>query len=319
MISPRLLLPAFFLMSSLGALALADEAKIKPVGTATVYKTVAGRELHAYVLNPPDWKSSDHRPAIVFFHGGGWEIGHGAPTQFNAQGEYFSSRGAVCVQIEYRLIASNREEAPLAACQDAKSAIRWVRSHAADLGVDPERIVASGGSAGGQLAAFVGMVEGTDDPADDPKVSSRPAATVMFNPALLQPSAADSKNLPPELIERYASISPYLHVSKDDAPGLILVGSRDPVLPGAVLQSFQERCRAAGLKMEAVVYPGEGHGFFGLKRSADRFFETTVEMDKFLGSLGVLQGAPTLTREQVQQLAARIPLNPKSKSKSPQS
>lgn len=319
MISPRFLAPAFLLMSSLGALALAEEAKIKPIGNAMVYKTVAGRELHAYVLKPPGEKSADRHPAIVFFHGGGWEIGRGAPTQFNAQSEYFSRRGAVCIQIEYRLVASNREEAPIAACQDAKSAIRWVRRHAAELDVDPERIVASGGSAGGQLAAFVGMVEGADDPADDPKISSRPAATVMFNPALLQPGGADSKNLPPELLERYASISPYLHVSQDDAPGLILVGSRDPILPGPVLQSFQERCRAAGLKMEAVIYPGESHGFFGLSRSADRFFDTTVAMDKFLVSLGLLEGPPTLTREQVQQLATRLPPNPKSKRKSPPS
>jgi hypothetical protein len=58
--------------------------------------------------------------------------------------------------------------------------------------------------------------------------------------------------------------------------------------------------------MDATVYPGEGHSFFGIRRSLDRFYDTTIEVDKFLGSLGWVKGPPTLTREFVQKLAAGV-------------
>jgi len=299
----------------------AEIGKQKPMGEPHVYKTVEGRDLKLYVINPPDWKATDKRPAIVWFHGGGWEIGKGAPTQFNYQGKYLASRGMVSIQVQYRLIADNRKEPPLGACQDAKSAMRWVRSHAAELGIDPDRIASGGGSAGGHLAAFVGMVEGTDDPQDDLTIPCRPAAMALFNPALLHgdpsadaaPNAKKKPAVASELIEGYTKISPYASVSPDDPPGIILVGSEDGVLPQNVLKSFLEKCKAAGVRMDAVVYPGEGHSFFGLRRSLDRFFDTTTEMDKFLGSLGWLSGPPTLTKADVQAYAAEAAKNSEKK------
>ena len=78
-------------------------AKAKPHGVPHVYKTVGDRGLRVFVLNPPDWKATDRRPAVVWFHGGGWEIGKGGPTAFNAQGEYFITRGVVSIQVEYQI------------------------------------------------------------------------------------------------------------------------------------------------------------------------------------------------------------------------
>lgn len=300
------------------------DVRLKPVRTAHVYKTVAGRELHAYVLNPPDWTAEDQRPAIVFFHGGGWEVGKGAPTQFNAQSEYLVTRGLVCIQIEYRLVTNNRKAAPLGACEDAKSAMRWVRNHAAKLGIDPRRIAAGGGSAGGHLAAFVGMVEGSDDPQDDRGLSCRPTAMLLYNPALLHGNQGPDDPVPAisaGLAKTYAAIAPFTSVTADDPPGIILVGTEDSVLPIRVLKEFQAKCQAAGVRMDVAIYPGEGHGFFGIRRSLARFYETTIEVDKFLGSLGWVKGEPTLTREWVKKLAAGVPPAPnkaqKSKVKAP--
>ena len=291
--------------------AAAEISGLKPLGEAHIYKKVGDRGLHLYVIKPEGWKAGDQRPAIVFFHGGGWMIGKGAPTQFNYQGKYLASRGMVSIQVEYRLIADNRREAPIGACQDAKSAMRWVRSHVAELGIDPERIASGGGSAGGHLAAFVGLVDGTNDPQDDLKISCRPAAMVLYDPALLHEGqasdeGADSRKAKPaaDLVAAYTKISPFVSVSAGDPPGIILVGDQDPILPVPVMKKFQEKCRTVGTRMDAVIYPGEGHSFFGLRRSFDRFYDTTIEMDKFLGSLGWLSGPPTLTKEEVKAYGA---------------
>ncbi|HEY6168823.1 MAG TPA: alpha/beta hydrolase [Verrucomicrobiae bacterium] len=289
----------------------AEISGLKPLGEAHVYKKAGERNLHLYVTKPEGWKADDKRPAIVFYHGGGWMIGKGTPTQFNYQGKYLASRGMVSIQVEYRLVADNRKEAPLDACRDAKSAMRWVRSHAAELGIDPKRIASGGGSAGGHLAAFVGMVEGTDDPQDNLKISCLPNAMVLYNPALLHEGqasdeGADAKKpkASAELIAAYTKISPFVSVSAGAPPGIILVGDQDAILPVPVVKKFQEKCRAVGTRMDAVIYPGEGHSFFGLRRSFDRFYDTTIEMDKFLGSLGWLNGPPTLTKEDVKAYAA---------------
>ena len=99
---------------------------------------------------------------MVFYFGGGWVRGN--PAQFERQSEHLASRGMVGIRVEYRVMPKGDSGPPVICCQDAKSAMRWVRAHAAELGIDPERIAAAGGSAGGHLAAFVSLVEGLDDP-----------------------------------------------------------------------------------------------------------------------------------------------------------
>ena len=98
-----------------------------------VYKKVDGRDLHLTLDKPAAWKATDQRPAIVFFFGGGWVGAH--PKQFQSQSEYFATRGMLGIYVEYRLIPGGDKGPPVVCCQDAKSAMRWVRAHAAELGV----------------------------------------------------------------------------------------------------------------------------------------------------------------------------------------
>ncbi|MFQ5732869.1 MAG: alpha/beta hydrolase, partial [Planctomycetaceae bacterium] len=116
-----------------------------PVGKPHVYKTVGNRKLTLYVTKPKDWKATDARPAIVFFHGGGWVAGK--PGQFTEHSKYFASRGMVCVQVQYRLLKRKGNAPPTDCIRDAKSAMRWVLSRAKTLGIDPKRIASAGGSA----------------------------------------------------------------------------------------------------------------------------------------------------------------------------
>src|SRR5439155_3760105 len=117
------------------------------VSTAeVVYKKTPQADLKLHLYRPADWKASDKRPAVVFFFGGGWK--NGSHVQFTHQAEYFASRGLVCATADYR-VANQHHTTPDACIEDAKSAMRYVRGHAAELGVDPDRIVSAGGSAGG--------------------------------------------------------------------------------------------------------------------------------------------------------------------------
>lgn len=258
-----------------------------------VYKSVAGRSLTLSIVRPSDWKATDKRPAMVFFHGGGW-VG-GGPTQFTQHSAYLATRGMVCIQVEYRLLGKNDKGPPLNCVQDAKSAMRWVRSHAAELGVDPQRIGAGGGSAGGHLAAFVGMVEGLDDPLDDSKVSPKANALALFNPVF--DNGPDQGWGTARVGDRYKEFSPAHNITADDPPAIIFLGTQDKLIPVAVVERFKGAMEKAGVRCEAVFYEGQGHGFFnpGKGGSSKYYYETLLATDKFLTSLGWLKGEPTLT------------------------
>lgn len=281
----RLLLLACTLLPALHA-----AAPVTPVGEPSVYKQVGERALKLYVVRPEGWKPTDRRPAIVFFHGGGWT--GGSPNQFNEHSRYFASRGLVAVLVEYRLLKGAPNTPPVDCIQDARTAMRWVRGRAGELGVDPVRIAAAGGSAGGHLAAHVGLVDGTDAPGDDLKVSPKANALILFNPVLDNGPGGWGTG---RVGSRYPEFSPAHNVSKDDPPAILFLGSQDNLIPVATLERFKAAMAQAGVRCDLHVYEGEGHGFFNAGRGDNKYYRLTViAADKFLASLGWLQGAPTL-------------------------
>lgn len=264
-------------------------AAAAPAGEAHVYKKVGERELKLYVVAPPGLAGTS-QPAIVFFHGGGW-VG-GAPTQFNQAATYFASRGMVAIQVEYRLL-KEKAELPTTCIQDARSAMRWVRTHAAELRIDPRRIAAGGGSAGGHLAAFVGLADGHDDPADDLTVSPRADALVLFNPVFDNGPGGWGHQ---RVGDRYKEFSPAHNIRAGAPPTIVFVGSEDALLPVATVERFEAAMEKVGSRCETRVYQGQGYGFFNYGKAGGRFYyETIREADRFLGSLGWLTGPPTLT------------------------
>ena len=255
------------------------------VGEPMVYKTVEGRKLNLHVVKPVDWKASDNRPAIVFFHGGGWTGGR--PTQFNEHCRHFADRGMVCIQVEYRLMGKGSKETPVACVYDARSAMRWVRSRADQLGIDPKRIASGGGSAGGHLAAHIGMVDALDDPADDKSVSAKSNAMLLFNPVF--DNGPDGWGYD-RVRERYKEFSPAHNISKDDPPAIVFLGSEDKLIPVTKLEAFKAAMEKAGVRCEAKVTQGAGHGFFNYGRDGGVHYKKTLaEADEFLVSLGWLK------------------------------
>lgn len=276
---------ALVVMLAAGATAFADEP------TSRVYKTVDGQELKLFIANPPGWKASDRRPAMVFFHGGGWVSG--TPHQFDDQCAYLASRGLVCIQAAYRKLDKATKDPPLICVQDAKSAMRWVRGHAAELGIDPNRIGAGGGSAGGHLAAFVGMVDGLDDPRDDLSISPRANALALFNPVF--DNGPENGWGTARVGARYPEFSPAHNITADDPPAIIFLGTQDNLIPVSVAERFKTNMERVGVRCELRLYPGQGHGFFNASKGGPKpYYETLLETDKFLTSLGWLTGEPTL-------------------------
>jgi len=291
---PRAIATAALLAYCLIASAQVVQAA-KPVGEPHVYKTVGDRQLKLYVTKPADWKASNQRPAIVFYHGGGW-VG-GVPGQFTEHSKYLASRGMVAVQVEYRLLDRKTKEPPIDCVHDAKSAMRWVRGHASELGIDPERIASAGGSAGGHLAAFVGMVDGLDDPQDDTSISAKSNAMVLFNPVYDNgPDAWGHQRVG----DRYKEFSPAHNISPDDPPAIVFLGSNDKLVPVSTAEKFQQEMRDAGIRSELMIFEGQPHGFFNYgKQNNEPYYATVIAMDKFLASLGWLEGSPTLKKEPV--------------------
>src|SRR5262245_22878319 len=184
-----------FLVSAFGLVSFAGAQQQKgarpyppslPGAAVETYKSVGDTKLNLYVYYPPGHKSTDQRAAIVFFFGGGWT--GGSPVQFEQHCKHLASRGMVAMTADYR-VASRHQVKAVRCVADAKSAIRFVRKEAGRLGVDPNRIVAAGGSAGGHIAACSGVIQGFEESSEDPTVISAPNAMALFNPAVVLAAA----------------------------------------------------------------------------------------------------------------------------------
>jgi len=251
-----------------------------------VYGTGGGRDLHLILYRPKSMGTK--RPGIVFVHGGGWRSGD--PNHFRRQAAYFAGKGYVCACIEYRL--SGEAQFP-AAIEDVKCAVRWMRANAGKYHIDTSRIAASGGSAGGHLAALLGTsdtprFEGTGGHDD---FSSRVQAVVSFN------GVADMRRMPPpqqsatglvgiflggtpaEIPDVYATASPIVHVSADDPPFLFLHGSADTTVPYQQSVDMMQALREVGVRAEIYTADGATHGFF----NRPPWYQPTLErMERFL-------------------------------------
>jgi acetyl esterase len=248
-----------------------------------IYKKTKQGELEIIVHYPPGWKEADKRPVIVFFFGGGWT--NGRVEQFEPQAKHLASRGMVAARADYR-VKSRHEVTPKECVEDAKSAIRWLRQNAVKLGVDPNRIVAAGGSAGGHIAACTALTPSLDAQDEDATISSQPNALVLFNPVLRFSGI-------PMLMERInndealgKAISPTLHLKKDSPPTLIFFGTADRLAPMG--DEFMKKSKELGHKAELFTAEGQQHGFF----NRPPWLEKTIQrMDEFLESLGYLQSS----------------------------
>lgn len=286
--STKLALQAGLLISTAITILLNNAAFAAPAAPevkSMTYKTVGDRQLQIHIHYPPGWKASDMRPAIVFFFGGGWRSG--SVGQFEMQAQYLAGRGMVAARADYR-VKSRDDVTPDKCVEDARSAVRWMRRNAKQLGIDPDKLIASGGSAGGHLAACTMIRNSVEAEGDDLSISTIPQAMVLFNPVL----SFDNE----QMIERIngdkqlaRKISPTLHLDKNAPPALILFGSEDRLKVFG--DEYWKKAETLGIRADKYIAEGQGHGFFNRSPWQER---TLIAVDQFLTSLGYLKGEPTV-------------------------
>jgi acetyl esterase len=261
----------------------------EPVMQTKVYKTISSTKLKLYIFQPSVRNDMEKLPAIVFFHGGAWAGGHA--WQFIPQCRYLAERGMVAISVEYR-VRKRQGTTPFECVADAKSAIRYVRAHANEFGIDEKRIAAGGGSAGGHMAACTALIKDFDEKDEDMNVSSVPNALVLFNAVFDVPEIIPKH---PNMVrknfnERGTEISPIHHVSKGVPPTIIFHGTVDSNVPFHQATLFCEAMKKYGNYCEVVPYEGRGHGFFNYDKGTNPDFISTMENTvKFLTSIGYIK------------------------------
>jgi len=250
-------------------------------GQSFAYKTSGDQPRRLEVYFPPDHNPAQAKvPAIIFFHGGGWQGGD--LTQFRAACRHFAERGLVAVTAEYRMhpkgtpdFNQSGESRKRVCITDAKSAIRWLKTKAAEFGIDPQKVIAGGGSAGGHVAVLATRQTGLDDPSDDTSIDTKAAAYVLFNPAFEQKDQTDRE------------VDALQHIGGDMAPAIVFFGDQDSAwLPG--WDAVYARLAEAGARVEYWQAPGHKHGFFN-RTSRQRTL--LQKADRFLASLGLLHAS----------------------------
>ena len=254
-----------------------------------VYKKSGDTTLKLHVFKPESHKSTDNRSCIIFFFGGGWK--RGTPEQFYPHCRYLASRGMIAISAEYR-VESRDGTTPYECVKDGKSAIRWIREHAEKLGIDPNRIAAGGGSAGGHVAAATGTVKGFEDSSENLKISSRPDALVLFNPVF--DNGPDGYGYD-RVKEHWKEFSPMHNIQTKTPATIIFLGTNDELIPVSTAEKYKEIMNNTGIRCDLHLFPDQAHGFFNYREGQNTYYyQTVIEADRFLASLGFLEGGPTL-------------------------
>jgi acetyl esterase/lipase len=256
-----------------------------------VYATVNGTELHLDVYEPAGI-GNQPRPPVILIHGGGW-TGFDKSTM-RGMGEFLSRSGFVAFAVDYRLFNNGENRWP-AQLDDVQRAVRWVRANASKYGVDSTRMGAFGHSAGAQLAALLGMVDTRDNSdAALAKYSSKVQAVVDVSGPTDFTTIHDADGVAfftnflgadfaknPEV---WRNASPAFHVSKKNAPFLIVHGTKDEDVPIAEAQELYDKLKEAKVPV-SFIKVDDVHTFQTPEARRELALETREFFSRYLSTL----------------------------------
>jgi acetyl esterase len=264
--------------------------KMLATGAEIAYRTESEKQ-KLWIFRPADVKEDELRPCVFFIHGGGWG---GSPESLAPQSLYLARRGVVCVSIHF----NGPKPSPKGCLADSLSAYRWVKQNGKKYNIDPDRIVVSGGSAGGHLSLAMVTIPGCDHPDDDLSIPIDPKALILFNPAidLVDGWGGGAKKCEKAGIDPSA-FSPARFVKSGLPETLILSGGKDRLVPLTMVNTFMEQMKQHGNKCSFVEYPDAGHSFFNYGKEDNVYFHQTMdEVEKFLCKLGYIDTPKATTR-----------------------
>ena len=251
-----------------------------------VYKKFSDTScLTANIAVPSDWTPQDKRACLIMWHGGGWQGGD--ISQYSTAASFFSSKGAVVIRPTYRMSSTFPGATPVDSTKDALSMAAWVLKYADRLGVDTNKIVCCGSSAGGQLAAATTMSSGLG--AEAPGVENfHPAAYLLNFPALnlFQGSYVVNVVHNDQLVRE---ASPIDNVRAGLSPMVIYNGTADTAVPIEQAYAFQSVYQSYSNSCTVVPFEGQPHSFYN---SEPYTSQINSRMYEFLQGLGVMN-APT--------------------------
>jgi sialate O-acetylesterase len=257
---------------------------IKPT-RKMVYRKTNDQGLTLDIFQPAGWKRTDKRACFVSIHGGGWTSG--APGSMYAFTDHCAKLGMVAISVQYRLYKPNTDVTVTECVKDARAAVRFVRAHAEALGIDPQKIVVNGSSAGGHLAVATALFDGMDHADADLKVSCRPDALVLFSPVI---DTSEEGYGHAKVGQQWKALSPAHQVRAGMPPTILFHGTADTTTPYKGAQLFDSEMRKAGNRMELMTQPEAEHTY--MFKDATLFAETVKKLDAFLSSLGFVPKDP---------------------------
>lgn len=241
------------------------------------YKITSSRSLNLHIFNPPDQFKEEKKPCLLYFFGGGWQVG--TPLQFYREASYFSTKGIVAISADYRTEFEDGTTV-FESLKDAKSAIRWIREHAFELGIDPEKIVVAGASAGGYLAAATASVSGFEEPEENLSVSSKPNLNLLYYPVLDNgPDGYGGSAMK----AKYQEVSPFHQNKKLMPPTLFVLGTEDPLFSVSKAKEYKSQLENNGIDCELKLFEGAGHPIFYYREGfSSEYFQILQDTEEFL-------------------------------------
>jgi acetyl esterase len=255
-----------------------------------VYKKVGNLELSVDMFYTTSSQQKNENTAIAFFHGGGWVFGD--PAEFHEACRRFARKGFVTFSFQYRLSRNadrtypHPEITPVESTKDARSAIRWLRENAGLLKINPDKIVAGGQSAGGQLALATALLDSINEISDNIKISPVPNALLLYssNVNTLEPWI---DMLLGERRNEIWSISPYHNLKKNMPPAIAFSGEEDDQVLPYITGFYKAKTIELDNYYELHTYPGRKHYLGEGNEKYARYFDeeilklTDVFLEKF--------------------------------------
>ncbi len=244
-----------------------------------VYKEVDDRKLELHVFAAKDAQPGERRPCLVAIHGGGWTGGE--PKRFYPFAAHFTDQGMVGVSVQYRLAKKDGSVTVFDCVKDVRSALRYLKAHAAELGIDPDRMIVSGGSAGGHLAAATAQFDDINAESDDLSIDPTPAGLILYFPVIDTSSEGYGQA---KIGDDWEKLSPLHRVKPGLPPTLVLHGTGDTVTPFKGAAAFTEAMKKAGNRCELIVNEGGRHGYLMFDRAL--YDKAMTDSETFVRSLG---------------------------------